>query len=112
MNRTLLYETEVVMNRVGKRVEDIDWIGSEKFGYMNWEEFSNLANVEYNSGYGSAEIAQDLVIVFKDSTWFSRGEYDGSEWWDYNRTPKKPEEHKVPLSVKYVDRLGDTYSNK
>lgn len=36
------------------------------------------------NGYGSAAIATDLIIYFKDHTYIVRGEYDGSEWWEYN----------------------------
>lgn len=34
---------------------------------------------EYDNGYGTQEISG--VVLFKDNTWLSRGEYDGSEWW-------------------------------
>ncbi len=44
-----------------------------------------LMNREYDSGYGRQEV--DGTIVFKDGTWLSRGEYDGSEWWEYNFKP-------------------------
>lgn len=37
-----------------------------------------------NSGYGSPEIATDLVIRFSDGRSMWRAEYDGSEWWDFD----------------------------
>lgn len=40
---------------------------------------------EYNEGYGSQELYG--YVVFTDGTWLSRGEYDGSEWWQDNRCP-------------------------
>ncbi|QNI21485.1 hypothetical protein [Salmonella phage 3sent1] len=31
-------------------------------------------------------------VWFTDGTWLERGEYDGSEWWEYKATPAIPEE--------------------
>lgn len=42
-------------------------------------------NFDYDNGYGTQEISG--VVLFKDNTWLSRGEYDGSEWWVYNKPP-------------------------
>ncbi|WP_421354963.1 hypothetical protein [Streptococcus suis] len=45
----------------------------------------------YDSGYGSANVATDLVVVGKN-WWLERGEYDGSEWWNYKESPKQVNE--------------------
>ncbi len=46
---------------------------------------------DYDAGYG----AQNLfgTIWYKDGTWSTRGEYDGSEWWTHHRRPeiKRPD---------------------
>ncbi len=42
-------------------------------------------NVKYDSGYGTQHLFG--VIWFQDGTWATRGEYDGSEWWQYHRRP-------------------------
>lgn len=78
----LLKETTSVLTEHGKTLGDIEWIGSDD-GYITLETFTKLADVEYDAGYGAAEVAQDLVIVGKDF-YMVRGEYDGSEWWEYN----------------------------
>lgn len=44
-----------------------------------------LASINYDNGYGSQELFG--TIVFKDGTWLERGEYDGSEWWEYRKLP-------------------------
>ena len=92
----LLTETTYMIERINKKTEDIEFIGSYDGEYhCTWEEFINLADFEYSSGYGSHEIPLDLVIVFKDKSFLHRDEYDGSEWWDYeiiptiNKNPKK-----------------------
>ena len=28
-----------------------------------------------------------MKIVFKDNSWIERSTYDGSEWWEYKKTP-------------------------
>jgi hypothetical protein len=45
---------------------------------------------KYNGGYGAQEVAEDLVILMKDGSWFERNEYDGSEWWEHRKTPVPP----------------------
>jgi len=39
----------------------------------------------YDSGFGGQFLFG--TIVFKDGSYLSRGEHDGSEWFEYNRTP-------------------------
>ena len=56
------------------------------------QEFLNNLDFEYNSGYGGQELFG--TVWFNDGTWADRGEYDGSEWWNYNWCPVIPEELK------------------
>ena len=80
----LLTETKVAITESGHTIEDIIFIGSVQSGHScSWEEFKVLADVEYHNGYGAAEVATDLKIVFNDGTYMWRGEYDGSEGWEY-----------------------------
>ena len=91
----LLEETLAEIHDAGLTPEQITFIGSRSGSHgCTWEEFKSIANVEYNDGYGGQEVAVDLVIVFNDGSWLSRGEYDGSEWWDYNKTPRQPSQYK------------------
>lgn len=56
-------------------------------GYIAKELFKMMAMaINYDSGYGSAEIREDLVIM-GDGWWLERNEYDGSEWWVYCTPP-------------------------
>lgn len=47
-------------------------------------------NFEYNSGYGLQHLFG--TVYCKDSNnnpvWLTRGEYDGSEWWNINTIPE------------------------
>jgi hypothetical protein len=72
---------------------DVLWVGmldGAKSVAATWAEFEPIAaGVNYDSGYGCNEIPEGLVVVGSD-WWLSRGEYDGSEWWDFNRKPERP----------------------
>lgn len=52
--------------------------------------FMKELNFDYDNGYGSEELGGTLW--FTDGTWADRGEYDGSEWWEYHKLPEIPEE--------------------
>ena len=81
-----LTETMHALALSGKTPEDVVGIGIDGKSSTSWESFERDANFHYDNGYGGAEINEKLVILFKDSSWLSRGEYDGSEWWEYNQT--------------------------
>lgn len=43
----------------------------------------------YYSGYGGQELGGEIAM--NDGSWYERGEYDGSEWWEHKRFPKEPD---------------------
>lgn len=57
-----------------------------------YETFLSQLDFEYCEGFGGQELFGN--IWYEDGTWSSRGEYDGSEWWDYNSCPEIPVECK------------------
>ena len=86
----LLEETEDKLVQCNKVWSDISWIGGRDF-YISIDQFKEAAqNTNYDCGYGSEEVAIDLVICFNDGSWLSRESYDGSEWYRYNKCPQKP----------------------
>lgn len=93
----LLAETLYIITKTEHTANDIIFIGSEDSGYQcTWDEYTVLADFDYDEGYGGVEIATDLIIVFSDSSFMNRGEYDGKEWWEYHTPFKMPEEsHKI-----------------
>lgn len=96
----LLTETAAHMERAGQSPADVVFIGSTKSGHScTWEDFARLADVEYHDGFGGQEVATDLIIVFRDGSWMERGEYDGSEWWEFR------EPFTVPAEAKPILRL-------
>ena len=97
----LLKETEEAIIESGHTWEDVVFIGSESGYECTVDEFRELANFEYDQGFGASHIATDLVVVFKDGQTMTRGEYDGSEWWQFS----KPFKH--PLETKKISCLGN-----
>lgn len=91
----LLEETILAIREIDHEIEDIVFIGSQSSDHScTWSEFEVLANHNYDSGYGTQEVACDLIIVFADGSEMWRYEYDGSEWWAYSRPFKMPTETK------------------
>jgi hypothetical protein len=48
-------------------------------------------NFEYDSGFGGQNLYG--TVWYEDGTWSSRGEYEGSEWWQYNVCPPLPKSY-------------------
>lgn len=97
--KNLLAETLEDITAFKKTVEDVSWVGSQGFGWFTWDDFAAVADFNYDDGYGWQEVAKDLVIVFTDGQYMTRGEYDGSEWWEYHPPMDKPERYQKPTRV-------------
>lgn len=104
----LLQETIRAIEESGHTSGQVDWVGSPEFGWFHWEEFERVADVLYDPGFGSAEVATDLIVHFSDGRYLSREEYDGSEWWAYQAPVSKPTTRRTPKSV--VGGMWETLS--
>lgn len=101
----LFEETVSRLATYNKTWDDVSWIGGNTF-YIDVEQFIVAAKeTNYDAGYGSEEVAVDLVICFNDGSWLSRESYDGSEFWRYNAYPQKPQVH-YQGKVKLADSSG------
>ena len=60
------------------------------WGVEDWSKFLSSLDFEYDAGYGGQNLFG--TIWYQDGTWSDRGEYDGSEWWDYHYCPNIPSE--------------------
>jgi hypothetical protein len=91
-----LEETIDDIKSSGHAIEDVVFIGSLESGFAcrDWAHFAELANFEYDSGFGSQKIATDLIISFSDKSHMWRHEYDGSESWHYTKPIELPTETK------------------
>lgn len=111
--RNFWEETIGVLEDEGKNYEDVIRVGTKE-GYLEKELFKELAKeTNYDNGYGASKIAEDLIIEGKGFR-LVRGEYDGSEWWDYipleNFIGNKKLENIKVLSVENSNKiLGNNY---
>ncbi|WP_074412913.1 hypothetical protein [Streptococcus suis] len=89
--RNLWEETINILKEHDKTFEGVRFIQGRDFKITK-ENFEKVAKkTNYDSGYGSANVATDLVVVGKN-WWLERGEYDGAEWWNYKESPKQVNE--------------------
>lgn len=78
-------DTEEVVheNFATGETEFIDIILKGK-GDIDWSKVKD-EYLDYDDGYGSQ--VWSGWVSFTDGTWIERHEYDGSEWWEYKKTP-------------------------
>lgn len=77
------------LKQQNKTIQDIEFVCGNDF-YVDVNEFLEIAKrTNYHDGFGTAEIAKDLLIVGKD-WWLERQEYDGSEWFEFKTMPIRP----------------------
>lgn len=107
----LLEETLHALKYNGKTPKDVLWVG-DKYKKTTWENFKILSNFNYDNGYGGSEIEGSLLIV-GDTWWLERGEYDGSEWWEFKEHPKcESNRNSLLLSVLEDWSNGLTWENE
>ena len=85
----LLIETTNCLHENGYDLGDVKAVGCHEFT-IPIDSFVGLAMTEYDQGFGSAEVAQDLTILMSDGGVFYRHEYDGAEYWMH--VPPVPDE--------------------
>lgn len=74
----------------GYTEQDISWVGTRDGDVFSIDQFlAVLKDTDYDSGYGTQELREDLIVAMNDGTWFERSEYDGSEWWSHWSVPAK-----------------------
>ena len=74
------------------------------YSIEEWDQFLSDIDEEYDDGYGGQELFG--TIWYKDGTWSTRGEYDGSEWWDYHSVPE------IPENLNRIDKVRDKKLNE
>ena len=98
----LLTETLDDMKEIGKTPDDVVYVKLTKNSgfwrefdesypdeiFIDFDTFKELANREYDNGYGSNNVNQSTAILFNDNTVMHRWEYDGAEGWEYIKLSK------------------------
>ena len=70
------------------------------------EDFEKYSKTEYNNGYGSPQVAEDLLII-GDDFWLERHEYDGLEWWEFKDMPNYKELPFKPIMALTVEQAQE-----
>ena len=106
---TFYEETIEAIEESGHTEDDVMFIGSRDGTLrLSISEFALRSAFKYNNGFGSAQIARDLIVYFKDKSHMERSEYDGSEWWDYNVELSYSESDKYkPYECLCIGQAGD-----
>lgn len=105
---SFLDETEYTLESRGKTWDDVKLIyGSYTNTLLTIEQFKQLADVDYDGGYGAQEMPCDLVIA-GDGWKLVREEYDGSESWGFVsfEHPTKFKKVKIDPDMRFLS--GDT----
>lgn len=98
-------ETIKALQDNGYNKSDILWIGGKDFRIPANNFWEVADRTIYNQHYGAQEVALDLIIAMKDGSWFGRSEYEGAEFWEYNRCQK------VPAEIKEIEYLAVDLNN-
>jgi hypothetical protein len=84
----LFDETIRVLKKDNYTFDDILSVQGNKYR-ISVEKFIEIAKkTDYDDGYGSQEVASDLVLLMKDGSFYYRFEYDGAECWKHSVVPK------------------------
>jgi hypothetical protein len=70
----------------------------------DWSKFLSNLDFEYDCGYGGQNLFG--TIWYADGTWSDRGEYDGSEWWEYHECPN------IPAELNRLDKVREQKLNQ
>lgn len=101
-NRAILCCQIYKRNRYGERPNYINL--TTGWTTEDWQQFISDIDFEYDSGYGGQELFGTIWYV--DGTWSSRGEYDGSEWWEHHQCPG------IPNELNRIDKVRDKKINQ
>lgn len=52
----------------------------------DYNNFLSKLDFDYDNGYGGQNLFGTIWLT--NNTWLSRGEYDGSEWWNHHVIPE------------------------
>ena len=95
----LFEELEECLADNGYTLSDIECVYGSDY-QITLENFIEVAKrTNYDNGYGGQEVASDLCIKGKDFL-ITRGEYDGSEWFQFISL-------KVPEEIEKITKLRD-----
>lgn len=96
-------ETIAILEQNNKSLDDVAWVGTE-FVEIPIQNFVELADFDYDDGFGAQKVASDLLIVGQDF-WMKRVEHDGAERWQYHTMPQRPTVKKTATALHVADQF-------
>jgi hypothetical protein len=69
------------------------------YSKSDFEDFLKFMDRKYDSGYGGQKLFG--TVYCENGIWMSRGEHDGSEWWEVNQYPDMREHFDEVVVMKY-----------
>ena len=103
--KNLWEETNKELKAKNKSFNDVVAICGNDF-QITKEDFEKYSKTEYDNGYGSPKVAEDLLIIGADF-WLERHEYDGSEWWEFKDMPNYKELPFKPITALTVEQAQE-----
>jgi hypothetical protein len=100
----LLQETIKCLNKNGKTEIDIVWLGTDDYE-ISWDNFTRIANTEYDNSFGTICVEPKLKIVGHDFMMI-RAEHDGLEWWEFINF-NQPKPNKIVETVNLIITKND-----
>lgn len=92
----LLQETLKYLKDQNLTAEDVVFVTDGRHS-IGWDEFAQLADFEYEKGYGTEHIFSALKIV-GENWWLERHEYDGREWWEFKALPEQKPHGQIKIT--------------
>lgn len=80
-----------VLHEHEKTIDDILYIKIDNKNFKPQRILDLFKGITYERGYSGPWINQSLQIVLKNGDFIIRGEYDGSEWFEYMVAPRLDE---------------------
>lgn len=107
--RNFREETLRVLHKHGLEWDDVLWAGTENYT-VPLDALYKAMDINYDQGYGSQEIALDLIIVGAN-WWLERHEYDGSEWWELKSILQSLWQKDIRRILRYIEAMVVLYLN-
>lgn len=91
-NTNLFTETIDSLALSGHTLDNIEFVSLYGMD-IDLDEFVRFAaGFDYDAGYG-CEYVPPFFLKMDDGTWYTRGEYDGREWWQFHKAPDAPKQY-------------------
>ena len=97
-------EIEIILENEKNLGNHLEYISIDDLG-VDLKDLLQVSDFHYDSGYGVPYINQNIIMMFSDGSYYTRAEYDGSEWFERTVPPKRPKVKMVISSTEEMNQL-------